>query len=105
MEQLILPFVSLPPKKRPEDRDRAAYWDAAEARWEAWSRARFMCVDCGKDTCGGEYYMVSSELWAASGLGPTGGMLCLADLERRIGRPLAYSDFTAIVPRDWHRNT
>src|SRR5262245_42362542 len=56
---------------------------------------RFRCVDCGKDTID-EYYMVADELWAASGGGD--GMLCLACLERRIGRKLALDDFTAMVP-------
>jgi hypothetical protein len=64
----------------------------------------FRCVDCGKDTQGGEYYMVADELWAAAGMAPNGGMLCLADLERRIGRPLVPDDFTAMFARDWHRH-
>jgi hypothetical protein len=58
----------------------------------------FRCVDCGKDTMGGEYYMVSDELWAAAGLAPHDGMLCLCDLERRIGRELCLTDFTAVLP-------
>jgi hypothetical protein len=59
---------------------------------------RFRCVDCGKDTHGGEYYMVADEVWAASGLAPDGGMLCLVDLERRLGRLLTPHDFTALWP-------
>jgi hypothetical protein len=60
---------------------------------------RFRCVDCGKDTSGsGEYYAVANEVWAASGLAPDDGMLCLADLERRIGRLLTPDDFTALWP-------
>jgi hypothetical protein len=54
---------------------------------------KFLCVDCGKNTRGGEYYSVHDELWAASGLGPNDGMLCLACLEKRIGRPLTIADF------------
>src|SRR5262249_2078594 len=62
-------------------------------------RRRFCCIDCGKCThCSGEYYMVSNELWAASGIEPTGGMLCLTDLERRLGRALTTADFTAKTP-------
>lgn len=57
---------------------------------------KFRCLDCGKDTSGGEYYMVSNALWAAAGMDR--GMLCLADLERRIGRWLTIDDFTAMVP-------
>jgi hypothetical protein len=59
---------------------------------------RFRCVDCDKNTSGGEYYMVTDKLWAASGMAPHGGMLCLACLERRIRRPLAIDDFTVITP-------
>jgi hypothetical protein len=68
---------------------------------------RFRCVDCGVDTHNsGEYYSVSDEVWAASGLAPNDGMLCLADLERRIGRELILDDFTAMVPRldAWERH-
>jgi hypothetical protein len=54
----------------------------------------FCCIDCGKCTlCSGEYYTVKNELWAASGVEPHGGMLCLFDLERRIGRALTAADF------------
>ena len=66
--------------------------------------SRFRCVDCGKDTFEGEYYTVTDEVWAAGGLAPHGGMLCLADLERRIGRWLTFDDFTALVPRDWRQH-
>jgi hypothetical protein len=60
---------------------------------------KFHCVDCGKCTSSsGEYYMVREEIWAASGLGPHDGMLCLLDLERRIGRELSIDDFAAVVP-------
>jgi hypothetical protein len=69
---------------------------------------RFRCVDCGKDTGGetGEYYMVRDDVWAASGLTPNGGMLCLACLERRIKRPLTDKDFTALWPSAsaWQRH-
>ena len=67
---------------------------------------RFRCVDCGKDTGGGEYYTVDDDLWAASGMEPHGGMLCLSCLEKRIGRPLTEEDFTAIRPSAsaWERH-
>ena len=65
----------------------------------------FRCVDCGADK-DGEYYMVSDELWAASGMAPNGGMLCLACLEQRIGRRLVKEDFTALCPTlaAWRRH-
>jgi hypothetical protein len=59
---------------------------------------RFRCVDCDKNTSGGEYYMITDKLWAASGMAPHGGMLCLACLERRIRRPLTDEDFTCMWP-------
>ena len=54
----------------------------------------------------GEYYSVGDDVWAASGLAPHGGMLCLACLERRIGRPLTGEDFTALWPAAsaWERH-
>ena len=62
-------------------------------------KKRFRCIDCGKDTnLYGEYYMVADELWSAAGMVPFGGMLCLACLEKRIGRELTPADFTAVVP-------
>jgi len=62
-------------------------------------RRRFCCIDCGKCThCSGEYYMVRDALWEAAGIAPEGSMLCLADLERRIGRTLTTNDFTAKMP-------
>lgn len=65
----------------------------------------FRCVDCGADK-DGEYYMVADELWAASGMAPHGGMLCLACLDRRIGRLLVPGDFTALYPTRaaWQRH-
>jgi hypothetical protein len=67
----------------------------------------FRCVDCEKDTSeSGEYYGVWEEVWAASGLAPDGGMLCLACLEGRIKRPLTMADFAALVPSAsaWERH-
>jgi hypothetical protein len=65
----------------------------------------FRCVDCGEDK-DGEYYTVPDGLWAASGLATNGGMLCLACLERRVGRPLVPEDFAALWPSAaaWQRH-
>jgi hypothetical protein len=78
---------------------------ADELLVEYETEARFHCVDCGEHK-DGEYYMVTDELWAASGIAPHGGMLCLLCLERRIGRPLAGEDFTAKWPSKaaWDRH-
>jgi hypothetical protein len=70
-------------------------------------RGRFGCVDCRKDTNkSGEYYMVRDEVWAASGITPHGGMLCLRCLERRIGREINIEDFTAQCPtlKAWNKH-
>lgn len=62
------------------------------------------CTDCGMDTtpCTGkrgcrhkgrwEFFMVADALWAAHGAGD--GYLCVACIERRMGRPLTPTDFT-----------
>ena len=56
------------------------------------------CVDCGTDTLPlsgdrAEFYIVTAEVWAASGLAPNGGCLCVGCLEKRIGRQLTAADF------------
>jgi hypothetical protein len=73
-----------------------------ENRW----KARFRCVDCEFDTLDQQYYMVSDELWARTGLGPQDGMLCLACFERRSGHRLQAIDFTAMRPsaEGWQRH-
>jgi hypothetical protein len=51
------------------------------------------CLDCGVDTaviC--ESYMVRDDVWRAAH--PAGeGILCVACLERRLGRELEFEDF------------
>jgi hypothetical protein len=93
----VLPLGFPPPWTEHECVDREPEIDTA-----------FRCVDCGKDTGApsGEYYSVGDDVWAASGLAPNGGMLCLACLERRIGRPLTMEDFAALVPSAsaWERH-
>ena len=66
---------------------------------------QYHCVDCEKDTnASGEHYYVVNDVWATSGLAPGGGMLCLACLERRIGRLLSKKDFTAVYQPAWERH-
>jgi hypothetical protein len=63
---------------------------------------RWYCVDCDLDTLeAGHYYSVHDALWAAAGMAPNGGMLCLDCLERRLGRALALDDFNALLPSAW----
>jgi len=57
------------------------------------SRKKFLCLDCGVDTGkAGEHYMLIDKTWAKTGLGKI-GMLCIADVENRIGRKLVSTDF------------
>ena len=55
----------------------------------------FGCTDCAACTnCNYEYYMVTDQVWLASGLGVDDGMLCIGCLEQRLGRMLHAKDFT-----------
>lgn len=63
-------------------------------RSQCWAHLGYKCVDCGVCTKHDEYYMVHPEIWAKSGVGPDDGMLCVKDLETRIGRTLTKYDFT-----------
>lgn len=54
------------------------------------------CHDCGVDTGKiREYYMVTSEVWEASGV-PELSHLCIGCLEQRLGRRLMRTDFTRV---------
>jgi hypothetical protein len=57
----------------------------------------FNCLDCGVDTNQtDEYYMVNDDVWVGmAGMGSK-GMLCVDDLEKRMGRNLTLADFTRI---------
>lgn len=64
------------------------------------------CVDCGVDTFArgvDEYYMVHNEVWAAAGMLPRGGMLCIGCLEARLGRWLTAADFAPVPVNDLRR--
>ncbi|MGV9836507.1 AAA family ATPase [Nocardia niigatensis] len=53
------------------------------------------CVDCGEDTAAlAEIYDVLPAVWAATGLGPDDGSLCVGCLEQRLERHLDATDFT-----------
>jgi Domain of unknown function (DUF4326) len=65
-------------------------------------RVRSRCHDCGVNvTAIGHWYMVDDEVWAASGLGPEDGVLCLPCLERRLERNLVYEDFMPSDPENF----
>jgi hypothetical protein len=83
---------------------------------ESW-----LCIDCGVNTAPGlssraeleaafaadendngieqhitadsEVYTVRERVWAAAGMEPQGGCLCIGCLEKRLGRPLKPKDF------------
>lgn len=50
-----------------------------------------------------ETYEVLARVWAEAGMTPTGGRLCVACIERRLGRRLARSDFTRYSLRNVYR--
>lgn len=63
------------------------------ARMSTKSRKKFLCLDCGVDTArAGELYMLVDSAWKLTGLGKI-GMLCVEDVEKRIGRKLIPADF------------
>jgi hypothetical protein len=71
-------------------------------------RQQFLCMDCGCDTSGGcssvrtgngDYYMVHDELWD-SVVPETRGMLCLACLGKRLGRPVIRADLKNLPIND-----
>jgi hypothetical protein len=52
------------------------------------------CLDCGVDTIdSAEFYMIRDETWLAANP-KRDGMLCVACLEKRLGRELVTDDFT-----------
>jgi hypothetical protein len=52
----------------------------------------FSCHDCGVDTVEiGEYFMVHDSVWRKAG---GGSLLCIACLEKRLGREVDPRDFT-----------
>jgi len=59
-----------------------------------------LCVDCGVDVQPiqngprAERYVVHDEVWAAAGMTPNGGELCVGCIESRLGRQLVPGDFT-----------
>jgi hypothetical protein len=67
------------------------------------SRRKWLCLDCGLDTGkAGEHFFLIDEVWSLTGLGHK-GMLCVEDIEKRIGRQLAASDFSnAYINRPNH---
>lgn len=57
------------------------------------SRQRWKCLDCKVDTGKiGEHYMLNFDVWHKAHLSQS-GMLCIACLERRLGRKLTRHDF------------
>jgi hypothetical protein len=73
--------------------------ERAERKARREKAAAVPCIDCRRDTGDsigglGEWYMVRDELWAAAGMTPDGGCLCIECLEARLGRQLDRSDFT-----------
>ena len=64
------------------------------------------CADCGVDVCPvdgddrAEFFMVYDDVWAAAGITPDGGYLCVGCIETRLGRHLDTDDFTNVPMND-----
>jgi len=71
------------------------------------NRRKWHCLDCGKD-CGSkglcEHYFIHTNLWMQA-VGSNKGMLCVQDLEKRLGRQLTPADFTDCHINDPKKNT
>ncbi len=58
------------------------------------ARTKWKCLDCGVDTGKiGEHYFIHTHLWLRA-VNSIKGMLCIACLEKRLGRQLTRADFT-----------
>jgi hypothetical protein len=93
------------PSSQPSGRSSTSCGVPKAAMAEPDITLRTCCRDCARDTTKiGHFYMVWDHVWAASGLGPEDGELCLDCLQRRLGRELALGDFkstTATSDYSW----
>ena len=75
---------------------RLAYRVGRVREWLHDNPAPVRCRDCRQVVAGprglSEWYMTTDAVWAATGLGPDDGYLCVGCLSRRLGRPLRWSD-------------
>lgn len=68
--------------------------------------AMAVCIDCNTETNPvgpgqrSEMYMVHDDVWAAAGMEPNGGCLCVGCLEKRLGRRLWSGDFRDVPLND-----
>lgn len=75
------------------------WWRRSERPWTP-----IPCADCGVDlvptTPWGAHdwqrFMVHDDVWAAAGMAPSGGWLCVSCLERRLDRPLTGADLKPV---------
>jgi hypothetical protein len=63
------------------------------------------CLGCRVDTHAiGDYYMLRNEVWVEANPN-VAGQLCVSCVERRLGRPLTPTDFTAAPINDPDRHS
>lgn len=68
------------------------------------SKRKWLCLDCGDNTSQmKEHYFVKTEVWFSAHASEC-GMLCVGCIEKRLGRVLVSSDFTAAHINDPRRN-
>lgn len=76
---------------------------AAEAGCLFDQQASFICLDCGCNTSGQNYYMVHDSVWLHAHPADH-GMLCLACLASRLDRPLCAADFRNAPVNGWNES-
>jgi hypothetical protein len=83
--------------------------DISRGRWRRWPVITSACADCGIGTLTlGEWYIVHDAVWDEAWRGRRKWwhaidgqeVLCIGCLERRLGRRLTASDFTAAPCND-----
>lgn len=93
--------------------------DEYEDEYDGEQAGTSPCFDCGHETTPGpdadgadqrwEYYAVRNDIWARAVADDDVDYLCVACLERRLGRRLKRSDFTnaivnALSPQGYYRD-
>jgi hypothetical protein len=77
-------------------------------RWRRRHWPPIPCADCAVDLVptspwgshDWQRYMVHDDVWAAAGMAPLDGWLCIPCLERRLGWPLTGADFPPLPLND-----
>ncbi len=99
---------ALPELRRRRARGVDVIWRRRSRRRDRWHWPPAPCADCAvellPDTLLGvrdwQRLMVTDDVWAAAGMDPLGGWLCIPCLEGRLGRPLVGANLEAVPLND-----